>query len=93
MLFFVFLNRGGIIAAFVLIYQSHPSLFPTLFATTSFGIVNFIARILVILAPLIAENPFPMPELVTVVLQVLMTFAVLFLIEPNQNASLKAKSL
>ena len=80
---FVGFSRAGILASFLLLFQSHPTLFPTLFAATSMGIVNFITRIIVIMAPLIAEAAYPLPEIVIVILQVIMAFAVLFLVEPS----------
>mmetsp|Transcript_27305 Transcript_27305/g.36541 ORF Transcript_27305/g.36541 Transcript_27305/m.36541 type:complete len:120 (+) Transcript_27305:1289-1648(+) len=86
--FFIF-NRAGIIISFTLIYLAHPTLFPTLFAATSLGMVNFSARLLVILAPEFAEIAYPVPELIIVTIQILMGLAVLYLIEKKDDELIK----
>ena len=45
----------GMTAAFEIIYIAHTSVFPTLFASTSFGYCNFLARAVSGLAPQVAE--------------------------------------
>ena len=59
--YFVSLMRAGICANFTSVFMAHPEFFPTLFVATSMGISNFLARLMVILAPLFAEAPPPMP--------------------------------
>ena len=44
----------GISTGFQVLYTSHTHLFPTLFSTTSFGIMNFVAQFGIILSPLVA---------------------------------------
>jgi len=87
--FLVGLSRFGVVSSFTTIYLTHPSFFPTLFAVTSMGISNFAARLIVILAPLIAEVAYPLPIVIVTILQVVACVSALFLIEPpNLSKSL-----
>ena len=54
-LVYISLNRAGVIANFITLYMAHPTFFPTLFIATSLGIANFLARSIVIMAPMLAE--------------------------------------
>ena len=54
----------GIAASFTIIYVSHPTIFPVLFATTALGFVNFGSRSLSTLAPLLAVVDQPLPMMV-----------------------------
>lgn len=47
--------RGGVTASFTAVWLTHPQMFPTLFAVTSLGISNLMARFFVILAPIVGE--------------------------------------
>jgi len=58
---FITFAKGGIAAAFTIIYIASAELFPTLFTATALGICNFFARFLTILAPGIAELDEPVP--------------------------------
>jgi hypothetical protein len=60
---FVMLAKGGVSGCFVCSYVSTTEVFPTLFCATALGICNFVARFLTIGAPLIAEQPEPIPML------------------------------
>lgn len=59
---YVSVNRAGIIANFTVLDMAHPNLLPTLFVATSMGISNGMARLVVILAPVIAEAASPIPQ-------------------------------
>mmetsp|Transcript_37141 Transcript_37141/g.45344 ORF Transcript_37141/g.45344 Transcript_37141/m.45344 type:complete len:167 (-) Transcript_37141:180-680(-) len=61
---YVGLARAGVVSTFTTIYLKHPGLFPTLFAVTSMGITNFAARLFVIMAPMVAEVPYPIPVII-----------------------------
>ena len=52
---FVLIAKFGISGAYNAVYIGNTQLFPTLFAVTAMGIVNFIARIAASFAPLAAE--------------------------------------
>ena len=76
--------RIGIQAAFVLVWVEHPKMMPTLFAATSMGISNFVARTVVVLAPLVAEIGFYTPILIFCVMATLGIICSYFLIERPQ---------
>lgn len=61
---FVVITKFGISGGFVLCYCSTVDVFPTLFCSTGLGICNFGARVLSILAPIVAEEPAPIPMIV-----------------------------
>ena len=54
--------KFGISCAFNIVYITHTSVFPTLFASTSLGFCNFVARIFTTLSPLLSmvDQPTPM---------------------------------
>lgn len=51
---YVILAKFGISSAYCIVYAATMDLFPTLFSATAFGICNFIACIMTILAPYLA---------------------------------------
>ena len=53
--FFVLIAKFGVSGAFNGVYIGNVQLFPTLFAVTAIGIVNLVARVAAIFAPLAAE--------------------------------------
>ena len=57
-------------SVFVTVYQSHPPLFPTLFSARSMGISNIVARLVTILAPIVAEIDYPVPTIIILILSV-----------------------
>lgn len=59
--FFVVIAKFGISGGFVLLYVCTADVFPTLFCSTGLGICNFLARLVTILAPVVAEQPDPIP--------------------------------
>ena len=59
--FFVILAKFGISAGFTVVYVSMVDIFPTLFVSTSMGICNFVARVITIAAPQVAELQAPLP--------------------------------
>ena len=54
----------GTTCAFQIIYVAHTSVFPTLFAGTSFGFCNFVSRLAASLSPLISMIPEPIPMII-----------------------------
>jgi hypothetical protein len=60
---FVTVAKIGISGGFTLVYVSTVDVFPTLFCATAIGLCNFLARIVTILAPEIAERAPPLPML------------------------------
>ena len=62
------LARSGMAASFTTLYLTHLSFFPTLFAVTSMGIANFVARSFVAIAPIVAEADYPKPVIVISIL-------------------------
>lgn len=86
----VAIGRFGNTACFTGIWIAHPKMFPTLFAVTSLGISNFAARTFVIIAPIVAEIPFPLPMIVYTILTLLGGIASLFIVEkPNDEETAK----
>jgi hypothetical protein len=65
---FVTVSKFGVTGAFVLVYVCSLDVFPTLFCATALGICNFLARILTILSPEIAEREAPLPMICFAVL-------------------------
>lgn len=59
--FLIFVAKFCVATVMCVIYISHASLFPVMFAATSFGICNFLARIFAIASPIIAELEQPVP--------------------------------
>lgn len=52
--FYVILAKFGVSSGYCIVYAATMDLFPTLFTATAFGICNFIACIMTILAPYLA---------------------------------------
>lgn len=61
---FVVITKFGITGGFVLVYCSTVNVFPTLFCSTALGFCNFFARVLSILAPIVAEQKAPIPMII-----------------------------
>ena len=59
--FLIFVAKCCIAISFCILYIAHASIFPIMFAATSFGICNFLARIFAIASPIIAELEQPVP--------------------------------
>ena len=78
---FVIVARCGIAANYNLLYIQHLKMFPTLFLVTSLGIANFVCRIGVSIAPMVAEMKDPIPMILFTVLTFLTAIASLFLRE------------
>ena len=55
--------KSGVSAAFCVIFLAHTSIFPVMFAATSLGLCNVLARTVSIAAPLIAQVSQPAPML------------------------------
>ena len=51
---YVIISRFGISSAYLTLYVATVDIFPTLFCATAFGIVNFVATLVTIIAPVIA---------------------------------------
>jgi MFS family permease len=75
----VFLSRFGIAASFTLVYYVNQEIFPALFVPFSFTVCNFLARLLGIAAPQIAEIPKPFPVLSFIAMGGIAVFSILFL--------------
>lgn len=58
------LARGGVKVTFDICYLANSTIFPAIFAGTSFGICNIGAKIATILSPMLAEVPPPIPMIV-----------------------------
>ena len=56
MAFWCIVTRIGISALFNIIYLANLEMFPTMFAASAMGLCNFIARIVTIMAPVLAEE-------------------------------------
>ena len=76
---FVLLANFGLAMGFNIAYIGTSTLFPTLFVGTAFGITNFFARLLTILAPMVSEMPTPYPMVIFCVLTLFAIFASCFL--------------
>ena len=51
----------GCAGQFCNLYLAHLDLFPLVFATTTMGVCNIVARSVTIFAPIFAEIPYPVP--------------------------------
>jgi len=88
----VAIARFGDTSCYAGIWIAHPRMFPTLFAVTSMGIASFASRGIVILAPMVAEIPYPIPMIVFVCLTSTSGLTSLFLIEnEKEDEDAKAK--
>ena len=82
---FVLIAKFGISGAFNGVYIGNVELFPTLFAVTAMGIVNLVARVSAIFAPLAAEAKQPLPMLLFTIFSVISTIAAIFLVETRHK--------
>ena len=80
----VILAKLSISANFNIVYIAHAKMFPTLFAVTSMGIVNFAARLSITIAPLVAELHAPIPMYIFSMLTVSTAFFSLFIKDETQ---------
>ena len=65
--FFVTIAKFGISASFNMVYLASVGLIPTMFASSVFGLCNVAARIATIMAPVIAEQEYPLPMILCLV--------------------------
>jgi len=82
--FLVILAKLGISANFNIVYIAHAKMFPTLFAVTSMGIVNFAAKLSITIAPLVAEVHAPIPMYIFSVLTLATAFCSLCIKDESQ---------
>ena len=57
----ILVAKFGVASSFCVVFIAHASIFPTMFAATSFGFCNFMARATSAVAPLLAEVAQPVP--------------------------------
>ena len=69
----------GTAATFGNLYIGHLDLFPVVFASTSMGICNIIARVITATAPVVAEIDEPTPEIIFTVLSICAVIISLFI--------------
>lgn len=70
----------GICFSFGMLYVIHPDIFPIYFLTSSYGICNFISRIIAMLGPIVAEvNDKIVPLCIVIALSFLGAVFTLFL--------------
>ena len=81
----IFICRIGGSMSFNIGYISVARLFPTKYVSTVFGIVNFVAHLLTVGAPMVAEAPEPIPFLVFCINAFVAIFACLYLVEIGSN--------
>ena len=65
---YITIAKFGISCAFNLVYLSAVSLIPTILSSTVFGLCNVPARVITIMAPVVAEQDAPVPMLICLVL-------------------------
>lgn len=70
-------------------YVSVARLFPTQFVSCVFGIVNFVAHLITVGAPLVAEMPEPVPFVVFCLNAFMAVFASCWLVEIDRAAKVK----
>ena len=58
------ITKLGIASAFNIIFIAHTDIFPVLYATTAFGICNFVAKIFTSASPVIAQYEQPLPTII-----------------------------
>eukprot|EP00347_Sterkiella_histriomuscorum_P010242 403377046 len=80
----ILLARVGMIFMMNVTYLAFSTLFPPIFAQTTFGFAKLIARIITILAPLIAELEAPSPMIVFTIFSILGAIFSMFIIQTNQ---------
>ena len=57
----ILVAKFGVASSFCIVYIAHASIFPTMFAATSFGFCNFMARAFSAASPILAELEQPVP--------------------------------
>lgn len=65
---YITMAKFGISSSFNMIYLASVSLIPTILSSTVFGYCNVVARVLTIFAPVVAEQAFPFPMILCVIL-------------------------
>lgn len=88
---FVTFASFGITGCFMIVYICMVDVFPTLFVSTAMGFCNFIARVLTIAAPIVAELQPPLPMSLFVGLTTL-AVALTFFIKPVGQAKVQNKA-
>ena len=59
--FLILVAKFGVAICFCVVYIAHAAIFPTMFAATSFGFCNFMARAFSAASPILAELEQPVP--------------------------------
>ena len=85
MTIYIIFLRMGLTAAFTAVYINHPKMFPTLFAATSIGITNLIARSIMIFAPFVAEISYPTPMIIFSILSFMAFLSSYFILDLNTD--------
>jgi hypothetical protein len=83
---FLILAKLGISAIFCCVYAGTVQVFPTLFGGTAYGVCNFVARLLTICAPIVAEKSPPTPMITFVALCMLGMCSAAFLRVQHEKA-------
>lgn len=85
------ISRFFLTGSFTAVWVAHPPMFPTLFAVTSLGLSNLVARGTVIFAPLVAEIKYPIPMFIYTIMTVLAAISAIFIVErPKIDTTKKA---
>ena len=77
--------KFGVGGTFTLVFLSIAHLYPSVLATTTFGICNVCARMATIAAPLVAELDKVYSNLIFTILAISSAILCLFIIEPKKN--------
>ena len=83
--------KFGISGAFNVVYLAN-GLFPPAYASTTFGMCNFFARLASMLAPQFAEFTAPLPMIIFCIMAGLASIVCLFLVAPDKEKSIASKS-
>ena len=78
----ILIAKLGVMSNFTILYIANAHTFPTLFATTALGIVQFFARLGSIGAPLVAEIQGKTPMLIFTIVAASSSIFALFLVKP-----------
>ena len=87
----VAVSTFGLLSAFMLVYLINPLVFPAVFCSSSLGTSNISARMMTILAPLLAEWPKPLPMLIYCILASVGFFLTFFIRIPDDMESILAE--
>jgi len=68
---FILIAKFGISSAFNILYVSHSSVFPVLFAATALGLCNFVTRIFTAISPILAQMEEPLPIIIFTMLSLI----------------------